>query len=92
MFDLGLKTFGSDPDYLVKYLDFLLQSNNDSSAFLSLFSPRFVFSFLILYPQTPELCLKRLLLRLSQEKRNQSGIAGHNTSTNTEILLLLNDL
>lgn len=31
VFELGLKTFGSEPEYVMQYLDFLIKSNNDSS-------------------------------------------------------------
>jgi len=40
VFELGLKSFGNDPDYVMQYLDFLIKSNNDSSAFRSLSSTR----------------------------------------------------
>lgn len=33
VFEFGLKAFGSEPDYVIQYLDFLIKSNNDSSAF-----------------------------------------------------------
>lgn len=31
VFELGLKTFGNEPEYVIQYLDFLIKSNNDSS-------------------------------------------------------------
>ena len=34
VFELGLKTFGSETEYVMQYLDFLIKSNNDSSTFL----------------------------------------------------------
>lgn len=33
VFELGLKMFGSEPDYILRYLDFLLLQNNANSAF-----------------------------------------------------------
>ena len=38
VFELGLKTFGSEPEYVMQYLDFLIKSNNDSSTFSLLVS------------------------------------------------------
>ena len=31
VFELGLKMFGSEPDYILRYLDFLLLQNNANS-------------------------------------------------------------
>lgn len=33
VFELGLKMFGSEPDYILRYLDFLLLQNNANSEF-----------------------------------------------------------
>lgn len=35
VFELGLKTFAKEPDYVLQYLDFLIRSNNPNSALLS---------------------------------------------------------
>lgn len=31
VFELGLKTFSKDPEYVLQYLDFLIRSNNPNS-------------------------------------------------------------
>jgi hypothetical protein len=35
IFELGLKSFGDDPDFVEQYLDFLIQLNDDNSKFHS---------------------------------------------------------
>jgi cleavage stimulation factor subunit 3 len=35
VFELGLKTFADDADYACRYLDFLISTNDDTSAFLT---------------------------------------------------------
>lgn len=32
IFELGLKSFSQDPEYILQYLDFLIRSNNPNSA------------------------------------------------------------
>lgn len=36
VFEFGLKAFGDNAEYVIQYLDFLIKSNNDSSAFSSI--------------------------------------------------------
>lgn len=35
VFELGLKLFSIDPEYVLQYLDFLIQTNNPNSVFLA---------------------------------------------------------
>ena len=36
IFELGLKVYGDDPDYICQYLEFLIQLNDDNSKILLL--------------------------------------------------------
>lgn len=39
IFELGLKSFGDDADFVEQYLDFLIQLNDDNSKFCHHISP-----------------------------------------------------
>lgn len=84
VFELGLKTFSRDPDYVLQYLDYLIRTNNPNSE--SARGPVFLaLSTDMVHAQTPALCSSGRSLSWSPRRPRLCGIAWRNTSTSTAI-------
>jgi len=76
IFELGLRFFAHDVDYVVRYLNFLISRADEGSKWCC--GNRFCF-LLINGPQMPGHFLRRSLARSRLTKHAQSGNAGCNT-------------